>query len=165
MERYIIVINWISILLRYQYKIIKLSVKRGGGNLCALDFGSKFLDAPSKAWFIIEKMINYTFSKWKNFGSLNDTHKRQCTDWDIYLQVTHPINHLYQNCIKRSHNSIIGKQTIQLEKWTEYLNRHFIIMWAKKDRKAIIKKSSYSRILNWSLEPDCNVISPKKDIF
>ena len=37
----------------------------------------------------------------------------------------HPVRDYHPNYIKKSYNSISEKQTIQLKKWTEDLNRHF----------------------------------------
>lgn len=141
--------------LTMKHKIIKLPEKKGA-HLCDFGFDNEFLDITSKTWSIKEKMINHTFFKMKNVGSSIDTikrMKRQSTDWENNLQVTHLTNNLYQDCIKKSYNSIIGKQTTQLEKWAEYLNSHFITMWAKKPRKTIFKSSRFSRrltLISWA---------------
>lgn len=85
------------------------------------------------------------FFKMKNFGSSIDTirrMKRQYTDWENNLQVTHLITNLYQDDIKEPYNSTLGKQTTQMGRVSELALHHHV---SKKPRKTILKSSRYSR--------------------
>lgn len=69
----------------------------------------------------------------------------------IHLQVTHLINDMYQDYFKKSYNSITRKQSTQLEKWSKYLKRHFVIRWGRKNRKARSSYSKTSTLICWAI--------------